>query len=83
MEITEANAPSRVEIALQFLKPFKASNTTTFELVESGGDTHVTWRMVGPKTFVTRLMGVFMSMDKMIGRDFEKGLARLTEAAQG
>jgi hypothetical protein len=39
--------------------------------------------MVGPKTFATRLMGVFMSMDKMIGRDFEKGLARLTEAAQG
>ena len=83
MEITGADAPSRVEIALQFLKPFKSSNTTTFELLESDGATRVTWRMVGPKTFATRLMGIFMSMDKMIGRDFEKGLARLTEAAQG
>ena len=83
MEITSADAPSRVEIALQFLKPFKASNTTTFELLESDGATHVTWRMVGPKTFATRVMGIFMSMDTMIGRDFEKGLARLTEAAKG
>ena len=83
MEITGADTPSRVEIALQFLKPFKASNTTTFELLESDGATHVTWRMVGAKTFATRLMGIFMSMDKMIGRDFEKGLARLTEAAKG
>ena len=83
MEITGADAPSRVEIALQFLKPFKSSNTTTFELLESDGATHVTWRMVGPKTFATRLMGIFMSMDKMIGRDFEKGLARLADATQG
>jgi uncharacterized protein YndB with AHSA1/START domain len=82
MEITAADAPSRIQIALQFLKPFKSSNTTTFELQESGGATHVAWRMVGPKTFMTRLMGIFMSMDKMVGRDFEKGLAQLAAAAQ-
>ena len=82
MEITRVEAPSRVEIALQFLKPFKSTSTTTFELTESGGATHVTWRMVGPKTFMTRFMGIFMSMDKMVGPDFEKGLARLSEAAQ-
>ena len=66
---------------LQFLKPFKSSNTTTFTLDERDGGTHVTWRMVGPKTFMTRFMGVFMSMDKMVGRDFEKGLTQLGEAA--
>lgn len=82
MEITRAEAPSRVEIALQFLKPFKSTSTTTFELAESGGATHATWRMVGPKTLMTRVMGVFTSMDKMVGPDFEKGLARLSEAAQ-
>ncbi len=82
MEITKAVGPSRVEVALQFLKPFKSLNTTTFEINETGGGTHVTWRMVGPKTFATRLMGVFMSMDKMIGGDFEKGLAGLATAAR-
>jgi len=83
MEITDAIEPSKVQIALQFLKPFKSSNTTTFELVERDGDTHVTWRMVGPKTFMVRFMGVFMSMDKMVGKDFEKGLDRLRDAAVG
>jgi uncharacterized protein YndB with AHSA1/START domain len=82
MEITGADVPSRVVVALQFLKPFKSSNTTTFELTESGGATHVTWRMVGPKTFKTRVMGIFTSMDKMVGPDFEKGLAQLSTAAQ-
>lgn len=81
MEITDAVEPSKVQIALQFIKPFKSSNTTTFELVERDGDTHVTWRMVGPKTFMVRFMGVFMSMDKMVGKDFEKGLDRLRAAA--
>jgi uncharacterized protein YndB with AHSA1/START domain len=81
MEITEAEAPSHLEIALQFLKPFKSNTTTTFLLDERDGGTHVTWRMVGPKTFTTRVMGIFMSMDKMIGRAFENGLQQLGEAA--
>jgi hypothetical protein len=81
MEITDAVEPSRVQIALQFLKPFKSSNTTTFELVERDGATQVTWRMVGPQTFMTRVMGIFSSMDKMVGKDFEKGLAQLRTAA--
>ena len=81
MEITDADEPSRLQIALQFIKPFKSSSTTTFTLDDRDGGTHVTWRMVGPKTFMTRVMGVFMSMDKMVGRDFEKGLTQLGEAA--
>jgi uncharacterized protein YndB with AHSA1/START domain len=83
MEITDAVEPSKVQIALQFLKPFKSSSTTTFVLVERDGATQVTWRMVGPKTFMTRVMGVFTSMDKVVGKDFEKGLARLDAAATG
>jgi uncharacterized protein YndB with AHSA1/START domain len=82
MEITEVDAPSRVQIALQFIKPFKSKSTTTFELSESGGSTNVTWRMVGPTTLATRVMGIFMSMDTMIGKDFEKGLAQLATAAK-
>jgi uncharacterized protein YndB with AHSA1/START domain len=81
MEITGAQPSSRVEIALQFIKPWKSENRTTFELAERGGGTHVTWTLIGPRTFMTRVMGIFMSMDKMVGRDFEKGLARLSTAA--
>jgi len=82
MEITAAEAPSRLVIALQFVKPFKSNTTTTFTLEPRDAASRVTWQMVGPKTFMTRLMGIFMSMDKMVGRDFEKGLAQLSEAVQ-
>ncbi len=81
MEITEDVPSQRVVVALDFIKPFKASNTTTFALEETAGGTRVTWSMVGTKTFTTKVMGVFKSMDAMIGPDFEKGLAGLTSAA--
>jgi hypothetical protein len=81
MEITRAEEPSQVQIALQFLKPFKSSNTITFDLVERDGRTHVTWRMVGPKTLMTKVMGLFTSMDKVVGKDFETGLDRLRDVA--
>jgi hypothetical protein len=85
MEIIGADA-STVRIDLQFLKPFKSHSNTVFELQPEGDGTHVTWSMVGPHTTITKVMGRFISMDKMIGPDFEKGLARLgaeTEAAGG
>lgn len=82
MEITDATEPSRVQIALEFLKPFKASNTTTFTLAPESDGTHVTWAMTGRKTLMTRVMGVFKSMDSMVGPDFEKGLTRLKAKAE-
>jgi carbon monoxide dehydrogenase subunit G len=77
MEITAADEPSGVTLALDFLKPFKSSNTTRFQLEPEGDSTRVTWTMQGPKTFVTKVMGIFTSMDKLIGKDFEKGLTQL------
>ena len=82
MEITEAIEPSRVTIALEFLKPFKSSSTTTFDLTLKGDTTEVVWTMSGPKTLMTKIMGVFKSMDKMIGPDFERGLDRLATVAE-
>ena len=82
MEIIEATEGSSVKIALEFLKPFKSSSTTSFELRSDGDSTSVTWTMSGPKTLMTRLMGIFKSMDKMIGPDFEKGLAQLKAAVE-
>jgi hypothetical protein len=81
MEITGVDDGS-VTIDLQFLKPFKSRSTTVFTLRPDGDATEVTWTMTGPKTLMTKVMGIFTSMDKMIGPDFEKGLARLAADAE-
>ena len=83
MEITEATSPSRVVIALDFTRPFEAHNTTDFDLAGRGDATEVTWAMHGPQPFVFRVMSVFISMDKLVGKDFEKGLAGLKAVAEG
>ena len=77
MTITEATAPSRVRIDLLFEKPFKAHNDTLLAIQPDGDGSRVTWTMTGKKSLVTRVMGIFKSMDSMVGPDFEKGLARL------
>lgn len=82
MTITEAAEPSRVRIDLHFEKPFKARNDTDFHIEPDGAGSRVTWTMTGQKTLATKVMGVFRSMDAMIGPDFEKGLARLRTAAE-
>lgn len=81
MEIIEAQQPSLVRIALVFEKPWKAQNETTFTIRPDGAQSRVTWSMTGKKTFATKMMGLFKSMDSMLGPDFEKGLARLKAAA--
>jgi uncharacterized protein YndB with AHSA1/START domain len=83
MEIAEAVEPHRIDIDLRFEKPFKARNDTRFVLTPEGGGTLVTWTMTGKKTFATKVMGLFTSMDSMVGKDFEKGLARLKAVVEG
>jgi uncharacterized protein YndB with AHSA1/START domain len=82
MEITDMSAPARVVIKLDFLKPLEAHNTTEFTLQPQGELTTVTWNMTGPMPFVSKIMSVFMSMDAMIGKDFEKGLANMKAVAE-
>jgi uncharacterized protein YndB with AHSA1/START domain len=83
MRITHAEAPKEVRVALDFEKPFKSANTIHFFLTPEGPNhTRVRWSMVGPKTLATKVMGLFTSMDKMIGPDFEKGLARLKDVVE-
>ena len=83
MEITRADDTSCVLIDLQFIKPFKSSCVTTFTLAPEGDGTRVTWTMSGPKTLAMKAMGLVTSMDKLVGKDFEKGLARLRRIAEG
>ena len=81
MEIIGDDA-STVRIDLQFLRPFRSHSNTVFELHPDGDGTHVTWSMVGPNTGMTRVMGLFLSMDEMIGPDIEKGLVRRKSEAE-
>ncbi len=80
MEITKAG-PGGVEVDLRFLKPFKATNVTSFDLTPAAGGTDVTWNMTGERNAAMSLMGKLF-FDKAIGRDFEKGLASLKAAAE-
>jgi uncharacterized protein YndB with AHSA1/START domain len=83
MEIRDVAPPSKVVIQLDFIKPFEGHNVTEFALVPKGESTDVQWTMRGPATFMMKLMGLFMNMDKMIGRDFERGLSNLRAAVEG
>jgi hypothetical protein len=86
MEIIEASTPSKIVIKLDFLKPFEAHNTAEFTMLPHGdasnATTNITWLMHGPASFMSKVMQVFMNMDKMIGKDFETGLANLKKATE-
>jgi len=82
MEILESSSPGRVKIKLDFLKPFEGHNTAEFTMTRNGDSTEILWAMEGPVPFAMKIFHVFMNMDKLIGRDFEAGLANLKAAAE-
>jgi len=82
MEIVDSTPPHRVVIKLDFLKPFEGHNMAELTVEPKGGQTIVTWAMYGPSTFMTKLIGTFMDMDDMIGRDFAAGLAKLKSVVE-
>ena len=82
MEITDASASSKVAIKLDFLKPVEGHNIAEFTLEPQGDSTNVTWAMYGPSPFPAKVMQVFISMDKLLGKEFESGLANLKAAAE-
>ena len=82
MEIVDASPPSKITIKLDFIKPFEGHNTAEFMLEPKGDSTNVTWTMYGPSIYIAKVMGVFVSMDKMVGKEFETGLANLKSVAE-
>ena len=82
MEITESSPPGKILIKLDFIKPFEGHNITDFTLEPKGDTTDVTWLMHGPVPYVGKIMHMFMNMDKMVGGQFETGLANLKAAAE-
>jgi hypothetical protein len=82
MEIMRTLPPGEVLIKLDFEKPMRAHNSVEIMLEPDDGQTRVDWTMKGEHDFIGKVMSLFFSMDKMVGRDFEKGLAQLKAVAE-
>ena len=82
MTIMESKPGNRIEITLVFLKPFVATNHAEFTFRPEGGQTQVMWTMSGTHNFVGKVITLFMDCEKLIGSDFEKGLAEMKKVAE-
>ena len=82
MEIVDTAPPSKVVLNLEFVKPFAGRNVVEFTLQPKGDSTNVTWEMRGPLAFIPKVMNLFVSTDKMVGGQFEMGLADMKAAAE-
>jgi hypothetical protein len=82
MEIVESVASSRVVVQLDFITPFEGHNKATFTLNPVAEGTKIVWVMDGPMAFIPKVFSIFVSMDKMIGKDFEDSLAGLRSVAE-
>jgi Polyketide cyclase / dehydrase and lipid transport len=82
MEVVEAASPAKVLIKLDFITPFEAHNLVEFILTPEGNATVVTQAMYGPSPFVSKVMGLVFSMDKMVGGKYEEGLQSLKALAE-
>jgi uncharacterized protein YndB with AHSA1/START domain len=82
LEIIDSLPPSKVVISLDMRKPFEGRNIIEYTLEPKGDSTNFTWAMHGPVPYLGKVMCIFVSMDKMIGKDFEAGLANLKAIAE-
>jgi uncharacterized protein YndB with AHSA1/START domain len=82
IEIIDSVPPSKIVLKIDFIKPFEGHNTIEFTLVKQGDITTVTQAMYGPSSYVHKLLGVFCSMDKMVGQKYEEGFANLKAIAE-
>ena len=82
MTLTETEPHSKLAVRLEFLEPMASTSVATFALAPEGAGTRVTWSMDGDQNFLAKVMCIFMDMDKMVGGDFEKGLASLKQVSE-
>src|ERR1700674_2051308 len=82
MLMTDSLPSTRISVQVDWVKPFVARNLNDFVLEGTGTSTKVTWTMQGPNLFVMRIMGVFVNMDRTMGKHFETGLANLKAVAE-
>ena len=82
MTITESHPSDLIKIKLEFIKPFAANSNTIFTFKPEGNQNRVTWAMDGDKNFIAKAFHLFMNIDKMVGGDFEKGLAQMKSVSE-
>jgi hypothetical protein len=82
MTVTAEQVNAWVEVKLEFLAPFPATNEVRISIAPAEGGSRVTWKMTGRKNFAAKAFHLMMNMDKLIGRDFEKGLGALKALAE-
>jgi carbon monoxide dehydrogenase subunit G len=82
IEIADVSPPNKVTIKLDMIKPFPTHNIVNFTLEPKGQSTNVTWAMQGPVPFMAKIVHVIVNMDRMVGGDFEAGLANLKALAE-
>jgi len=83
MTITESRPNDLIRMNLEFIKPIKATNITEFTFKPEGNLTVVAWTMSGKNNFISKAIGLFMDCEKMVGGQFEKGLAQIKSIAEG
>jgi hypothetical protein len=82
MTLTESRPNELIRIKLEFFKPFKATSTAEFTFKPEGGQTAVSWSMYGENNFLAKAFHLFMNCDKMVGGDFERGLANMKSVTE-
>ena len=82
ISITSSTPQKEVVMELHMIQPFEGRNVVVFSLNAAQGRTQVTWSMMGQQNLITKTLGLFMDMDKMVGKDFERGLANLKTVAE-
>lgn len=83
MTVIESRPSDSIKFKLEFLKPMQATNIAEFSFTPEGDQTAVTWTMGGTNNFMAKVMGIIMNCDKMVGGQFEKGLADLKKVVEG
>jgi uncharacterized protein YndB with AHSA1/START domain len=82
MSIIESEPPKKITIKVDFVKPFEAHNVNEFTLEPVGASTLVTWQMRGTNAYFMKVMGIFVNLDKVMGKHFERGLDDLKIACE-
>ena len=82
MKIVRSDVPSQVALELHFVRPFECTNTATFTFIPEADGTKVTWAMEGKNNFIAKAFSLVFDMDKLVGDDFERGLAALKVQAE-
>lgn len=77
MTLAKLEGTDAVTVELAFIKPFKALSSSRFALTPKANGTKIVWTMTGQHNWLSKVMGVFMNMDKMLGKDFDEGLNNL------